>query len=82
VVSITWTISLTPGVRRRVAPMRVVMASWMDSREYTFLMNPAVQIEHVNNNCRVETISILIISYIYSVEMPNASENKKKFRLK
>jgi len=34
---------LTPGVRRRVAPITVVMASWMDSREYTFLMNPAVQ---------------------------------------
>jgi hypothetical protein len=42
VVFVTWTISLTPGVRRRVAPMRVVMASWMDSREYTFLMNPTV----------------------------------------
>ena len=39
----TWTISLTPGVRRRVAPIAVVMASWMDSREYTFLIKPAVQ---------------------------------------
>ena len=40
--SSTWTISLTPGVRRSVAPMMVVMASWIDSREYTFLMNPEV----------------------------------------
>ena len=38
----TWTISLTPGVRRSAAPMMVVMASWIDSREYTFLMNPEV----------------------------------------
>ena len=37
---LTWTISLTPGVKIRAAPIRVVIESWIDSNPYTFLINP------------------------------------------
>ena len=37
---LTWTISLTPGVKIRAAPIRVVIDSWIDSNPYTFLINP------------------------------------------